>query len=292
MASGTLRVQRHEGPDLAWTSWAVPLDPRLRGLVRRATGFEELPRSTQHRTEAAASGTTLVLTWGAPYAVGAAGTPLQTLDGGFVAGPSDGPTLTRGSGPVRGVQVDLTPAGASRLLGLPVAELTGRAVALQDVWGRHGQDLPERVQAAGPWPLRLDAVQDVLLARLAQAPPLPPVVRAALRMLGQGDGVRIGEVARRSGCSRSHVHRAVTRHVGLAPAVLARVVRFERAVAALRASRGDPGAFGWAGFAVRQGYCDQAHLAREVRRLAGTPPTALAASLGATSVQDVGDPVP
>jgi AraC-like DNA-binding protein len=292
MASGVLRVQRHEGPDFAWTSWAVPLDPRLRGLVSRATGFEDLPWSPQHRTETAASGATLVLTWGAPYAVGAAGTPLQTLDGGFVAGPSDGPTLTRGCGPVRGVQVDLTPAGASRLLGLPVAELTGRAMELQNVWGPVGRDLPDRVAAAGPWPLRLEVVQDLLLARLAEAPPLPPVVRAALRMLGQGDGVRIGDVARRSGCSRSHVHRAVTRHVGLAPAVLARVVRFERAVAALRASRGDPGAHGWAGFAVRQGYCDQAHLAREVRRLAGTPPTALAASLGATSVQDVGGTAP
>ena len=69
--------------------------------------------------------------------------------------------------------------------------------------------------------------------------------------------------------------------VGLPPKLVARIVRFERLTAQLTT---DP-AIDWAAAATACGYFDQAHLAREVRELAGITPTELRAET-VNSVQD------
>ena len=55
------------------------------------------------------------------------------------------------------------------------------------------------------------------------------------------------------------------------PKLFARLVRFERM---MREGRG--GAQSWAELALAHGYCDQAHLAREVARFTGLTPTGAA----------------
>jgi transcriptional regulator GlxA family with amidase domain len=57
--------------------------------------------------------------------------------------------------------------------------------------------------------------------------------------------------------------------IGLTPKLLARIIRFDHAVTALRASP----VRGLAELAFECGYADQAHLNREFRELAGTSPT-------------------
>ena len=61
------------------------------------------------------------------------------------------------------------------------------------------------------------------------------------------------------------MHRRSLAAFGYGPKTLARILRFQRALALARA--GTP----LAEVAVRSGYADQAHLAREVRALAGVP---------------------
>jgi transcriptional regulator GlxA family with amidase domain len=59
--------------------------------------------------------------------------------------------------------------------------------------------------------------------------------------------------------------------VGIGPKALARMVRFNRALALAKAAATPD----WAGIAVECGYADQAHLVREFRGFAGSSPTAL-----------------
>jgi AraC-like DNA-binding protein len=69
--------------------------------------------------------------------------------------------------------------------------------------------------------------------------------------------------------------------VGLPPKLVARIVRFERLTERVTT---EP-AVDWAAVAAACGYFDQAHLAREVRELAGVTPTELRAA-AVNSVQD------
>jgi methylphosphotriester-DNA--protein-cysteine methyltransferase len=72
------------------------------------------------------------------------------------------------------------------------------------------------------------------------------------------------------------VHRQVTRHLGLPPRTLGRLLRFQAVAGAVRA--GQVAQLGWAGLAAAGGYADQPHLHREFRALAGlTPAQALRA---------------
>ncbi|MCZ4495406.1 MAG: AraC family transcriptional regulator, partial [Conexibacter sp.] len=70
------------------------------------------------------------------------------------------------------------------------------------------------------------------------------------------------------------LRRRFVRAVGYWPATLARVQRFQRF---LGHAQRTPGA-SLARLAADAGYADQAHLARECRRLAGVPPSALLAA--------------
>jgi methylphosphotriester-DNA--protein-cysteine methyltransferase len=72
--------------------------------------------------------------------------------------------------------------------------------------------------------------------------------------------------------SARQIERLFARQVGLPPKGLARIVRFQRVLAAI--DRGVPR--DWAAAALEAGYYDQAHLARDFREIAGETPLAYA----------------
>jgi AraC-like DNA-binding protein len=82
-------------------------------------------------------------------------------------------------------------------------------------------------------------------------------------------GRPIAEVADTVGLSDRQLHRRSLVAFGYGPKVLARILRLRRALALAR----DGSSFARA--SVEAGYADQAHLAREVRALAGAPLTQL-----------------
>jgi hypothetical protein len=66
----------------------------------------------------------------------------------FVAGMHGRPALTEHDGCEHDIQVDLTPLGAHRLFGVPMCEMLDLVVPLEDVLGRHGEELTARVSDA------------------------------------------------------------------------------------------------------------------------------------------------
>jgi AraC-like DNA-binding protein len=209
--------------------------------------------------------------------------PAQRL-GSFVAGLADGPVIVSHGGSACCMQVDLDMLAARRLLGLPMSELANRSVALGDVLGPAADDLAERIHGAPGWPERFALVERALAERLAGAPPPDPGVEWSLRVLARSGGrAAIGGLAGELGWSHRRLIARFRDAVGLPPKRVARILRFERLTALIGA---DPG-LGWARAAAECGFADQAHLAREVRDLAGVTPTRLRAD-GVNSVQDAG----
>lgn len=173
-------------------------------------------------------------------------------------------------GSTTSILVRFTPTGAA-CLGLPLTELAGRSVALDDVLdGKCARGLVERVSNAPDAATARDVVGD-LIANLNYEP--DRLVERALRMLtlSGDDEARVARVARSLGISERQLERRFVATVGVTPKRWQQLNRFHAAMTALRTPRVDT----LIDIAMMAGYYDQAHFNRDVRRRTGLTPTAL-----------------
>ncbi|KPI18438.1 transcriptional regulator with only HTH domain, AraC family [Actinobacteria bacterium OK074] len=153
------------------------------------------------------------------------------------------------------------PGTAPALLGVPARELRDRRVELSDLWSaRRVRRLTARVDAAVD---PVTALEDVALELAADTGPPDPLLGRLVA--GLGTGRPVAAVADELGLGVRQLHRRSLDAFGYGPKTLARVLRLQRALAL--AQSGVP----FAATAVRAGFADQAHLARDVRELAGMP---------------------
>ncbi|WP_297626809.1 helix-turn-helix domain-containing protein [Nocardia sp.] len=166
------------------------------------------------------------------------------------------------------VQVRLSPVVAQAILGCPLAELSGRIVGLEDLWGRDATRLRERLHESPSWDERFALVDATLSARLRNDRRTDPEVDWAWRQIILSRGrFRVEHLATRVGWSRQRLWSRFGTQIGLTPKRAAMLVRFDHAVH--RLVLGHPPAQ----VAADSGYADQSHLYRDVREFTGTPLT-------------------
>ncbi|GAA2428965.1 helix-turn-helix transcriptional regulator [Streptomyces pulveraceus] len=190
---------------------------------------------------------------------------LLWIDGRLlVAGPDTRAATPSAPAGGRCAGIRFAPGTAPALLGVPAHELRDRRVELADLWpGDRVRVLTERVAEA---PDPAGALEAVALRRAAETGPPDPLMRYVADRLGAGRSV--ADTAHRAGLGARQLHRRSLAAFGYGPKTLARVLRLQRALALARS--GTP----YAEAAVEAGCTDQAHLAREMRDLAGTTLTA------------------
>ena len=248
--------------------------PALRPFVTEICGYRETAGGHYRQVEYAPLAMPLVINFEAPFTIALGRTPGEDdRYDSFAAGLYAGPVLIDSFGQCCCLQVNFTLAGARRFFRMPLSELTDRMVPLHDVLGPKGQALREMLGNEPDWDRRFDLVEAFIVRRLASAPVQGPQVAWAVeRVLESGGKVRIGAIAADLAWSRKHLADRFRDATGLSPKMLARMVRFNRALELSR--RGNDS---WAGIAADCGYADQAHLAREFRDFAGTTPSTLSA---------------
>ncbi|MFD4690410.1 DUF6597 domain-containing transcriptional factor [Streptomyces sp. NPDC058463] len=178
----------------------------------------------------------------------------------LVAGPDTRAFTATEAAPGSCTGIRFAPGTAPALLGVPAHELRDRRVPLDAVWpGAEVRRLAERIDGtADP----AAALEDIALRRAADASPPDPLAVSVAERLRQGFSV--ADTARSVGLGARQLHRRSLAAFGYGPKTLARILRLQRALALVRA--GTP----YAEAACAAGCTDQAHLAREVRDLAGT----------------------
>jgi AraC-like DNA-binding protein len=247
-------------------------DRRLGSLLYRPLyGFEQRQAGFSSWLEPPRPAVTLIVDLDGAISVGG-----ERLPVGWLGGLGDRYVLVGfDGGTYAALDIELVPLGAYRILGMPVSELQGQCVALEDLFGGEGRRLVERLREAAGWDARFDLLERFLLARAAVGPvPTPAVQWAIGRLRETGGRARIDALASELGCSRRYLTARFTAEVGLAPKTIARQIRFSRVCARVRE---EPAA--WARLAAEAGYYDQAHLNRDFRELAGTTPTDFVARL-------------
>jgi AraC-like DNA-binding protein len=190
------------------------------------------------------------------------------------AGPDRGPFMSATSAGTTIVGLRLRPGVAGSALGLPARELRDLRVSLEDLWGRAGRELAERVGGAESPEERRTMLEEVVASRRRVMPLPDRLVRAAAARLGR-PGSRVGELSRDLGVSERQLLRRFDVAVGYGPKTLDRVLRFQRFRSRARSLAG--GEDQLARVALDLGYADQSHLSRECVRLSGLTPARLVA---------------
>lgn len=249
--------------------------PRLAHLVSSISLYRERGLGLTGFRHAAPLAWPLLLNLGTPFRIALGRCP-EDVDAqpSFTAGLYPGPVMIESDGGAECVQIDFTPLGAYRFYGGAVPHLTARMVHIEDVLGRHGRRLRERVADTPEWPRRVEIIEEFILRRATHAPS-PEIASAFDLLVGSAGTARVRDVASDIGWSRKHLSRRFVNELGVAPKTLALMLRFHHACRLAR--NGATG--GWAAIAADAGYADQAHLTRDFRMFTGETPTEWAARM-------------
>jgi AraC-like DNA-binding protein len=172
------------------------------------------------------------------------------------------------------VEVNFELGGAAPFFTVPASATRDELVDLEELWGRDGAVLRERVLEAVTPDQKLQAVEAALLEHLARPSETDPALAFALAAFERGFSV--ADVTSRLGLLPKRFVRRFREQVGLTPKRFSRVRRLQRVLRAVEKG----GHVNWADTAARHGYCDQAHLINDFRELTGITPTAYRARSG------------
>jgi AraC-like DNA-binding protein len=193
---------------------------------------------------------------------------------GFAVGMMSRAILVASARPVLTLAVRFRPGAAGVFLAAPLHALTDQRADIDLLWGRGDADrLADALWADGlPERARLAVIERALLRRLGATGGAggagDALVRRALQALDSSDGaLRIEALAATLGVSRQHLAARFRDQVGLSPKLYARIRRFRRATAALKAAPPD-----WAQLALDCGYFDQSHLIHDFQEFAASTP--------------------
>ncbi|MER9235133.1 AraC family transcriptional regulator [Mesorhizobium sp. M0622] len=195
---------------------------------------------------------------------------LQWIGGSFrVAGPDKEPQTEILAADEVVIGFRFHPATAAAWLGVPQIELVGQRLSLDDLWGARARRLASRVRISDRLEDLACSLEQIVAAEMACHETDVPM-QAAYRLIERGppaDAPLVPWLMRALEMSERTLRRRFDESFGYGPKTLDRILRYQRF---LRLSGQSNSAT--AILAAEAGYCDQAHLVRESRRLTGSTP--------------------
>src|SRR5919106_4379617 len=125
--------------------------------------------------------------------------------------------------------VHFKPGGAYPFLQFPLSEMNGQVVPLDAIWGRFAGEIRERLHAAPTIQAGFALLEQLLLARLCEAPRSLDVVQYAVAEIAQHHGaLSIRTLSDQIGISQNYLGTQFKRLVGIPPKEVARFYRFAK----------------------------------------------------------------
>ena len=172
------------------------------------------------------------------------------------------------------VGVVFTPGGMRRFVDGPTADFSFAETDLCDVWGRGAAMLREKLMEAPTPAAKFRVLEEELVGRLRPGG-LHPAVLLALEKIRNGRAkIAVRDLCVATGYSSRRLGQLFGDEVGVGPKMLARILRFQRAVQWLHAGC----EMRWDELALECGYCDQSHFANDFRDFSGMNLTAYSRS--------------
>jgi AraC-like DNA-binding protein len=178
------------------------------------------------------------------------------------------------------VGVRCRPGLAASLLGVPAIELLNQEIPLRDVCARLAAPLSSPVAEQQSVTGKLAGIEAALTTHLAATGPADTLVTACIAWFAQHPRGRVHQLSRMMDLSSRQLQRRFSTAVGYGPKTFQRILRLQRVLALARKTQVFNGKLSL--LALETGYADQAHMTREIQRLAGQQPTALLSKVDTT----------
>lgn len=195
----------------------------------------------------------------------------------IVAGPSITPAYVRQPSRQRGIQLAVHPLQARRLFGATAAELGSFGHEGNDVLGEPITALRERLHDVPDWGGKFALLGSYLRGRSdgagVHAEVRPELVQAWSILERSRGQAPIHGVAKTVGLSGRQLTKLFRHEFGFGPKAVARLARFDHAIALIGASARDGHTSAFADIAIRCGFYDQSHLVADFRQFTGTTPS-------------------
>lgn len=195
---------------------------------------------------------------------------LEWIGGGFrIAGPDREPKTEILAPNDIVVGFRFRPAAAAAWFGVPLTELVGQRVALDDLWGARARRLASRVRVRGDIAGLVSALEEAVAGEMTPRE-LDRPMQAAYSLIRRGPppgAPLVPWLMRALDMSERTLRRRFDESFGYGPKTLDRILRYQRFLRLANRSTGST-----AMLAAEAGYSDQAHLIRESRRLTGSTP--------------------
>ena len=249
--------------------WTGPPD----GLEFVVEGVWYARGMSQHGRERIlpSAGAVLLIVLGPPLQMVSAADPKTVLrvEGAWIEGAHERPTLNEPPGETHAVGVVFTPGGVSQIMDGPATSITNEILPIDatTLRLRPGRVLVERVRTVVD-PDEAMAELGTAVAEVTSGVPDTAWLRG-IRRLAAGETESVAEVQESLGVSRRYFVEQVRERAGLTPKFLQRIARMRRLLDQIDARR----PVRWSQEAVGAGYFDQAHAIRDFRAFTGLTPT-------------------
>jgi AraC-like DNA-binding protein len=168
------------------------------------------------------------------------------------------------------LNVSFKPGGAYPFLRLPLSELHNQIVSLDVIWGQFAAEIRERLSSVPTMEARFDLLEQLLVARLHEAPQGLNAVQYAVAQIARHRGaLSIGALSDLMGISQKHLITQFKGMVGGTPKELARLYRFRYVLQSINPTQ----PIDWMQVAGQSCYYDQSHFNKDFKAFTGHTPT-------------------
>ena len=186
----------------------------------------------------------------------------------LIAGPQAEYMVIDTSSLIAMAGIHFRPGGAVPFFGAPADAFANEHVVLDDVWGRAGGRMRERLLEAPTPEEKLSVMEAELRALLKRNPARDAAVEDAVARFDLTEAPTVAEAAARANLSTKRFTERFRREVGLTPATYRRIRRFRRAVHEIASGRAES----FTSLALDCGYYDHAHFDHDFQAFAGVSP--------------------
>ena len=188
----------------------------------------------------------------------------------YFVGNMDTSTVIRSSAQRTGfIGIEFSPHGAFPIFGIPMHETFNGLFDSESLFGKWGREVRESLRNREAASEKVEFIQDELVRLLRAHTRHNALVEFSVRSLKLTNGrISIKELERQTGFTRQHIDAQFRRHVGISPKALAGIFRFQKFYR--KWAQGQT--FDVLKDELYDEYYDQAHFAKEFKRMTGYPP--------------------